>query len=147
MKTKLSTLWIFATLNYLYCDVLGLMDPNLLEGYLAGTVNGLEVSQAFLLAAGILVEIPMALVVVSRLAKYGLNRWANVIAGAIMTIVQIATLFAGTPTIYYVFFSVIEVATTGAIVWLAWRWAEDQRAQIDAASAPGSAELGLASKS
>jgi hypothetical protein len=31
MKLKLSTLWIFATLNYLYCDVAGLMDPGLLR--------------------------------------------------------------------------------------------------------------------
>ena len=135
MKTKLSTLWIFATLNYLYCDVLGIMDPNLLEGYLAGTVNGLEVTQGFLLAAGILVEIPMAMVVVSRLADYRLNRWANVIAGAIMTVVQVATLFAGTPTIYYVFFSAIEIATTAAIVWLAWRWGGEERAQMAASPA------------
>ena len=142
MKTKLSTLWIFATLNYLYCDVLGIMDPNLLKGYLAGTVNGLEVSQGFLLAAGILVEIPMAMVVVSRLANYSVNKWANVIAAGIMTIVQIATLFAGTPTIYYMFFSAIEIATTAAIVWLAWRWAEDTSALMEAPPArAGIAEL------
>jgi uncharacterized protein DUF6326 len=32
MRTTLSTLWIFATLNYLYCDVVPLMHPNLLQG-------------------------------------------------------------------------------------------------------------------
>src|SRR4051812_33154535 len=36
MPTKLSTLWIFVTLNYLYCDVTGLMDPDVLKQYLAG---------------------------------------------------------------------------------------------------------------
>jgi hypothetical protein len=30
-KTMLSTLWIFATLNYLYCDIMSLMDSNLLK--------------------------------------------------------------------------------------------------------------------
>ena len=38
MKGKLSTLWLFATLNYLYCDVVTLMDPHLLKAFLAGNV-------------------------------------------------------------------------------------------------------------
>ena len=36
-KILLSTLWIFAILNYLYCDIMGLMDVNLLKQYLTGT--------------------------------------------------------------------------------------------------------------
>jgi hypothetical protein len=125
MRSKLSTLWLFATLNYLYCDVAGLMDRELLTGYLAGNVGGLEISQGFLLGAGILVEIPIAMVLLSRVLKYRANRWANIAAGTVMTVVQLATLFlAGTPTIYYLFFSVIEIATTAFIVWSAWKWSE-----------------------
>ncbi|WP_319559730.1 DUF6326 family protein [Marispirochaeta sp.] len=30
----LSTLWIFVTLNYIYCDILGLMDAGLLKQYI-----------------------------------------------------------------------------------------------------------------
>lgn len=122
MRTKLSTLWIFATLNYLYCDVVSLMDANLLKGYLTGVVGGLQISQGFLLAAGALVEIPIAMVLVSRLAKFPANRWANIAAGSFMTIVQLATLFAKTPALYYLFFSAVEIASTAAIVWLAWSW-------------------------
>jgi hypothetical protein len=125
MRSKLSTLWIFATLNYLYCDVAGLMDRDLLTGYLAGNVNGLEISQGFLLGAGILVEIPIAMVLLSRVLEYRANRWANVAAGTVMTVVQLATLFlGGSPTMYYLFFSVIEIATTAFIVWSAWKWSE-----------------------
>ena len=125
MRSKLSTLWLFATLNYLYCDVAGLMDRELLTGYLAGNVGGLEISQGFLLGAGILVEIPIAMVLLSRVLKYRANRWANIAAGTVMTVVQLATLFlAGSPTIYYLFFSVIEIATTAFIVWSAWKWSE-----------------------
>jgi len=124
LKTKLSTLWVFATVNYLYADVVGLMDHNLLQGYLAGKVGGLQISQGFLLAAGVLVEIPMAMILLSRLVDHRANRWANIGAGAFMTVVQLATLFAKTPALYYVFFSAVEIASTAAIVWLAWRWRE-----------------------
>jgi len=126
-KVLLSTLWIFAAFNYLYCDVLSLMDSELLKQYLTGKVNGMEFSQGFLLGAAILVEIPIAMVLLSRVLKYRVNRWANIIAGVVMTLVQAASLFAGTPAMYYVFFSVIEITSTILIVWFAWNWhnAED----------------------
>ena len=122
MRSKLSTLWIFATLNYLYCDVVTLMDHNLLRQFLAGNVGGMDISQGFLLAAGVLVEIPIAMVLLSRFLGYRANRWANVAAGATMTVVQMATLATQTPALYYVFFSAIEICCTAVIVWLAWRW-------------------------
>jgi hypothetical protein len=122
MKSKLFTLWVFATLNYIYCDVLALMDQNLLRQFLAGNVSGMATSQGFLLGAGVLVEIPMAMVLLSRLLGYRASRWANVVAGTFMTVVQLATLFVKVPTLYYAFFSAIEIATTAAVVWLAWRW-------------------------
>ena len=124
MKSKLSTLWIFVALNYLYCDIVSLMDPELLPQYVRGNVNGLEFTPGFLLGAGILVEIFIAMVLLSRVLPYRANRWANIAAGTIMTAVQSASLFVGTPAPYYLFFSVIEIATTVLIVWFAWNWRE-----------------------
>lgn len=122
MKSKLSVLWIFATLNYLYCDVVTLMDPKFLRQFLAGNVGGMDVSQGFLLGAGALVEIPISMVLLSRVLGYRSARWANIVAGATMTVIQLATLVARTPAPYYVFFSAFEIAATAAIVVLAWRW-------------------------
>ena len=122
-KAVLSTLWIFAVLNYLYCDLMGLMDAPVLKQYLAGTVGGMQVTQSFLLGAAVLMEIPIAMVLLSRTLGYRANRWANIGAGALMTVVQCATLFAGSgPTIYYQFFSLFEIACTLFIVWKAWTW-------------------------
>jgi Family of unknown function (DUF6326) len=126
-KMTLSTLWIFATLNYLYCDVLGLTDHEQLRQYLTGTVNGLDMTPGFLLGAGILMEIPIAMVLLARVLRYRANRWANVVAGAIMTVVQVGTLFMGSVTVYYVFFSIVEIAATAFIVWYAWTWTDPYR--------------------
>ena len=122
MRARLSTLWLFATVNYLYCDVVSLMDPNTLKGYLSGSVGGMQLSQAFLLAAGVLVEIPMAMILLARFLSPRANRWANIGAGVAMTLVQVATLLPRTPALYYAFFSAVEIATTAAIAWQAWRW-------------------------
>jgi len=123
MKVRLSTLWIFATLNYLYCDVLALMDSQMLKQIITGIVGGINMTQGFLLGAAILMEIPIAMVLLSRVLKYRANRWANIITGAIMTVVQFLTLFFGSsPTNYYIFFSIIEIASTSLIVWYARKW-------------------------
>ena len=127
MRSKLSTLWIFATLNYLYCDVVTLMDPDLLRKYLAGNIGGVDITQGFLLAAGVLVEIPIAMILLSRVLDCRANRWANVAAGGFMAAVQLVTLFVKTPAPYYAFFSVIEIGATALIVWSAWRWGREQR--------------------
>lgn len=126
LKVRLSTLWLFATLNYLYCDVVTIMDPQKLKQFMAGTVGGMEITQGFLLGAGVLVEIPIAMVLLSRVLNYRFNRWANIIAGVIMTGVQILTLLPSGPTIYYVFFSIIEIASTSLIVWYAWKWSSPE---------------------
>jgi Family of unknown function (DUF6326) len=123
-KAILSTLWIFAMLNYLYCDVMSLMDPAFLKQYLTGNVGGVQITQGFLLGAAVLMEIPTAMVLLSRVWRYKANRWANIIAGSIMTVVQLSTLFFGSsPTLYYLFFSTLEIACTALIVWFAWKWA------------------------
>jgi hypothetical protein len=122
-KVLLSTIWIFVVFNYLYCDVLTLMDSAVLNQLLTGTVGGMEMTQGFLLGAGILMEISISMVLLSRTLNYGANRWANIIAGTITTVVQILSLFVGSsPTMYYLFFSIIEITSTALIVWIAWNW-------------------------
>lgn len=120
---RLSLLWVFAILNYLYCDLLGLMDPASLKQYLTGHVDGLTISQGFLLSAAVLMEIPIAMVLLSSVLPHAASRWANLIAGTVMTLVQIGSLFMGSgPTVYYAFYSAVEIAATAFIVWYAWRW-------------------------
>jgi len=126
-KDKLSALWLFAILNYLYCDLIGLMDPAHLAQFLAGSVDGIVISQEFLIAAAVLMEIPIAMVLLSRLLDSRMNRYANIAAGAFMTIVQAATLTFGTNTMYYLFFSAFEIAATVSIFWIAWNWKGEQR--------------------
>ncbi|MFZ0530146.1 MAG: DUF6326 family protein [Propionicimonas sp.] len=121
-RTVVSSLWLFAILNYLYCDLLGLMYPEDLQGFLDGKVGGLVIDQQFLLYAAILMTVPMASVLISRIAAHRFARIESIAAAVVMTLVQLATLVFGTPpTLHYMYFSVIEVATTIAIVWVAAR--------------------------
>ena len=113
-RVLLSTLWLFAMLTYTYGDVVTLMDP-IKHG-------SIQLTEGFLLGGSIFMMIPISMVLLSRILKYRANRWASIIAGAIMTVSLILTLFVAVPTMYYAFFSVIEIACTALIVWYAWTW-------------------------
>lgn len=122
-KKVLSILWIFATVNYLFCDVLTLMNSEDLQQILTGTVGSLEMTPNFLLGAAVYMEIPMAMILLSRFLRYKTNRIANIIAGTIMTVAQIGSLFVGSgSTPHYTFFSIVEIGCTAFIVWYAVTW-------------------------
>ncbi|GIG20725.1 hypothetical protein Cch01nite_14490 [Cellulomonas chitinilytica] len=126
-RTVVSSLWLFAVLCYLYCDVLGFFAPDDLRAILDGAVGGITLTDGFLLASAVLMTIPMAMVLVSRVAPHRIARWGTVVAGAVMTVVQAGSLLVGTgPRPHYVYFSVIEIATTGFLVGYALtRWRHD----------------------
>lgn len=111
-KLILQTLWMFATLNYVYADVVTLFDKSITT----------SLSQGTLLGAAVLVETAIAMVLLSRVLKYEANRWANIVVGAINTVAVLASLLVATPALYYLFFGVIEIATTLVIIWYAWTW-------------------------
>ncbi len=121
-KVFLSTLWIFLVVNYIFCDVFTLFYAPELNKLLSGVVGGVELTQEFLLVFAVTMEISMLMIVLSRVLNGQLNRWANIITGALFTLIQTATLFDGETTLHYMFFSSIEISTTLFIIWTAWNW-------------------------
>jgi hypothetical protein len=130
-RTLLSSLWLFAMLTYTYGDVVTLMDPV--------KHGSIELTEGFLLGGSIYMMIPISMVLLSRILNYRANRWANIIAGSIMTATLTMTLFVAVPTSYYVFFSVIEIACTALIAGYAWKWSNPEASRINVAHAQGAA--------
>lgn len=116
MKARLSTLWIFVMFNMVFADIVGFLNPGALEEMMA-----MKPDQGVLLAFSLLLEIPIAMIVLSRLLACKQNRWANIIAGAVTILWVIG---GGNTSISYVFFATIEVACMVLIIWYAWKWNE-----------------------
>lgn len=121
-KLLLSTLWIFVTVNYIFCDVFTLFYAPDLNQFLTGRVGDIELTEGFLLTFAIIMEFAMVMIVLSRVLKYSLNRWFNIVGGVAFTIIQAGTLIDGTFTMHYLFFSIVEISTTIYIAWAAWNW-------------------------
>ena len=118
-KAKLSTVWIFVLLNVIFRDLHELFRFGFLEEMMTGIVNGVQVTEQTLLLGGILIEIPIAMVLLSRILEYRVNRLANIIAGAL----SIAFILANGPQdLDDIWFTVIEVVTLLLLIWYAWKW-------------------------
>lgn len=119
MKAKLSTVWIFVLLNVIFRDIHELFRPGFLEEMMTGMVNGVQMSEETLLVAGILLEIPIAMVILSRVLRYRFNRLANIIA-AVLTI---AFIISNRPNdLDDIWFLTVGVVALSLIIWYAWKW-------------------------
>jgi hypothetical protein len=100
-------------------DIVGFMNPGALEQIMTGDV-GFEVTQEILLVFSIILEIPIAMVVLSRILEYSANRWANIIAGVITILFVIGG--GSWDELSYIFFATMEIVGMALIIWYAWKW-------------------------
>ena len=117
-RALLSTLWIFVLLNMIYADIIGMLRPGYLE-LLDQTSR--QLSPGIVLVFSILMEVPIVMVLLSKILERRMNRWAQFIAVPISTLYVI---YGGLddPPLSYLFFASVEVASMLIIGWLAWKW-------------------------
>jgi hypothetical protein len=118
-KVLLSTLWIVVMINMLKADILSLYIPGSAEE-LAQTAasTGASIPQ-LMLGGAIMMEISIVMIILSRVLKYSLNRWANII----VSVITIAFVVGGGVTYpHYIFIAAVEVICLLSIIWIAWKW-------------------------
>lgn len=120
-KKLLSVLWIFLTVNYIYCDVFSLHDAKMLQAFLTGEVGNMKITEEFLLSFAFIMQIPMIMILLSRYLAYKLNKYLNIVAATISGSIQSFTVYMG-GTLYYMFFSFFEISTALLIIFVAVTW-------------------------
>lgn len=89
-KALLSTLWIVVLFNILFRDIHELLNPNYFVN-----LEQLNVSQGQLILYALILEIPILMVLLSRVLPLKVNQWANGIAAALMTGGMLMTIVGG----------------------------------------------------
>ena len=125
--TKLSTLWIVVMFSMIYADILTFIKPGALQELWAGQA-GVHITQGLLLVFAILIQIPIAMIFVSRILKPGPNRWANTVAAVITSVFVVGGGSMELP--FYAFFAAVEVASMALIVWSVWTRRSSKAAQL-----------------
>ncbi|MTI38564.1 DUF6326 family protein [Fulvivirga lutimaris] len=118
-QTLLSTLWVFVLLNIIFRDLHQFVKSGFIEEIMTGFVNGIKITDELMLLGGFLAEIPILMVLLTRILDDKANKWANIIAG----IITLAVFATGIPSLDIddAFHIAIE---TAAILWIfriAWK--------------------------
>ncbi|WNC67717.1 DUF6326 family protein [Thalassotalea nanhaiensis] len=124
-KDLLAYLWIYLTVNYIFCDVFTLHLAKYLEAFLSGDVGGMKITEEFLLVFAVIMQIPMIMIVLSKFLTFTLNKYFNIVAGIITTSVQAFTVAMGGATLHYMFYSFFEIFTGLFIIYLAVTWKQE----------------------
>ena len=119
MKVLLSTLWIVVMINMLKADILSLYIPNAVEEVAKTAANTGASIPKLMLSGAIMGQLAIAMIVLSRVLKYGINRWVNIVVG----IVIIAYIWGGAAAYpHYIFIASVETLCLLLIVGFAWAW-------------------------
>ncbi len=104
-------------LNTLFQEMHEIVEPGFIEEVSGGTLNGTEITDGLLVGAGLVLAIPLAMVVLSRVLPFSANRWANTVTAATMVIASVTTI--GDPD--DVLFAIAKITGLVAIVAIVWR--------------------------
>ncbi len=123
-KILLSLLWVFYTVNFIYCDALSGLEPGVIQMHINGFTAGgtVKITSGFLLGIAVMFEIPFLMIVLAWVLKYRVSRWVNIIAALLFVVTQIGSLFMGVPSPMYLFYSVVEITGLLLIAWNALKW-------------------------
>ncbi|MBP7963767.1 MAG: hypothetical protein KA003_17405 [Caldilineaceae bacterium] len=118
-KVLLSTLWIIVMINMLKADILSLYIPGVADEVAKTAAStGTPIPQ-LMLGGAIMMEISIAMIILSRLLKVGVNRWVNIIVGVITIVFVVG---GGVTYPHYIFIAAVEVFCLLLIIWNAWTW-------------------------
>ncbi len=129
----LSTIWISVLLSMLFRDVHEyLRDGFIAELASAVTVNGGEVTGTTLLVSGLVLQLPLAMVVLARVLPRQINRVANIIVATVMALGVAGTWPKDADDIV---FGIFQLASLTVIAVISLRWKHDNASNEPAVSA------------
>ena len=95
-KMLLSMLWTFLVVNYIYCDVFTHTNPEDLKMILNGGSGDIRITPIFLLYFAVVMELPMLMIILTRVLPVIINKWMNIIIALVMILIlKKSTCFAG----------------------------------------------------
>ena len=123
-KIKISVLWLFSAVAFLAHQILALMEPGVIAGIMDGEVEGMKIEPELILLFAILFLVPLIMAFLSLTLKDSINRWANIIVGAVYAFLGFSEIIdqAVEPWAYRILMPLLRVVFSALIVWYAWKW-------------------------
>lgn len=122
-QALLSTLWIFVLFNMIFRDLHQFANEGFIEELMSQ-----KIKEELVLVFGFILEIPIAMVLLSRVLNDKANKWANTVASIITLLGLLSTLPSA--DMDDVFFTIVESAALLAIILIAWKLPLQSKTQL-----------------
>lgn len=122
-KIKISVLWLFVAIAILAHQILVLMEPGIIAQLMAGEAEGQKIGPELILFFAILMLVPLVMAFLSLTLKDLVNRWVNIILGAIFAVIWFVGVVDAAQTAYWggALMTLSAVVASALIVWYAWK--------------------------
>ncbi len=122
-KMRFSVLWILWVMTDLAHGMLWLTEPGVIDEIRAGEFLGVVVGPELLLLGAVIYLVPLAMAFLSLTFKGSINRWTNLILGAVYSVYGLTQIIeqAAEPSAYRMLMTILMVVFSALIVWLAWK--------------------------
>ena len=121
-KIKISVLWLLWECGGIVQLMLYSFEPGVMERINAGELIGDKTTPELLLVFAIIFLIPLVMAFLSLTLKDSINRWTNVVLGAVYTgICLFDWLGSLAEPAYQVLMHISRIVASALIVWYAWK--------------------------
>ena len=122
-KIKISVLWLFASIAFLAHQILVLMEPGIIAHLMAGEAEGQKIGPELILFFAIIMLVPMLMAFLSLILKDSMDRWVNIIVGAIFAVLWSVGVVDAAQSAYWggALMTLSTVVASALIVWYAWK--------------------------
>ena len=121
-KIKITVLWLFAAVAFLAHQILVLMEPGIIAQLMAGEAEGQKIGPELILSFAILMLVPMVMAFLSLTMKDSMNRWVNIIVGAVFAALWFTGVVDAARSAYWgeALMTFSAVVASSLVVWYAW---------------------------
>jgi hypothetical protein len=121
-KIKISVLWLFWTVAFLITLVAPLFEPGAMQQISSGVVAGMQMTLELILAAVVMMLVPLVMAFLSLTLRDSVIRWANVVLGVAYTGICLFD-WLGSPAqpSYQIVLYISKITVSALIVWYAWK--------------------------
>ena len=125
-KIRIAVLWFVIAHGMLVFAALAIYEPSYIEGIIAGEVQGGPITPEMNLELAIVLLIPLVMAVLSLTLRDSINRWINIIAGAVFAVLVLADPIMylteqSAYAAYVTLIGIVEFVASALIVWFAWK--------------------------
>lgn len=131
-RIKISVLWLFAAIAFLAHQILVLMEPGIIAQLMAGEAEGQKIGPELILFFAVLMLVPLVMAFLSLIMLDSMNRWANIIVGAIFAVLWLVSAVDAALSAYWggALITLSAVVGSALIVWYAWKSKPERQMQM-----------------